>query len=366
MSRTIVIGGGIVGTSVAYHLASRGAETVIFDRKDKGRATDAGAGILSDTWADFAVKAVRYYPELVERLESEQDGDTGYSRCGVLKVATSPDEVSAYEESKRIIFERQERRGYPPPDTLYEVSESRARELFPPLGRVEKALYYENGARVDGKMFTRAMRRAAEGRNLKIENKSVDNLVKEDGSVAGVIAEGEDYEASNVVIAGGAWSREFGDQLGVRIPVEPQRGQIVHLGLGETDTSGWPIVSGFGDHYMVPWPDSRVAVGATRETGSGFNPHTTVAGIREVLNETVRVAPGLEDAEIREMRVGLRPYKEDLLPVLGSVPGFENVYLATGHGPTGLQLGPYSGKLVADLILGEELETDISAFRLEK
>src|SRR5262249_50227307 len=106
--------------------------------------------------------------------------------------------------------------------------------------------------------------------------------------------------------------------------------------------------------------------GATRETGSGFHPHTTVAGVHEVLSEALRVAPGLGQAEIREMRVGLRPLTIDELPVLGPVAGVENILLVTGHGPTGLTLGPYSGKVIAELALGQTVATDISAFHVAR
>ena len=126
------------------------------------------------------------------------------------------------------------------------------------------------------------------------------------------------------------------------------------------------MLSALRGHYMVAWPDSRVAVGATRETGSGFHPHTTVAGVQEVLSEALRVAPGLAQAEIREMRVGLRPLTIDTLPVLGPVPGVENVLLVTGHGPTGLTLGPYSGKVIAALALDQPSATDLSAFHVTR
>ena len=109
-----------------------------------------------------------------------------------------------------------------------------------------------------------------------------------------------------------------------------------------------------------------MVVGATRETGSGFQPHTSAAGVHEVLGEALRVAPGLAAAELREIRVGLRPASADGLPVLGGVPGVRGVYLATGHGPTGLQLGPYSGKLVAELMLGRAIATDIAAFDVSR
>ena len=117
---------------------------------------------------------------------------------------------------------------------------------------------------------------------------------------------------------------------------------------------------------MVPWSDNRVVVGATRETGSGFHPRTTVQGIREVLDEALRVAPGLQNADIRDIRVGLRPLTSDGIPVLGPIPDIHNLYLATGHGPTGLQLGPYTGKLIADLMLGHQPETDLTPFHITR
>jgi D-amino-acid dehydrogenase len=117
---------------------------------------------------------------------------------------------------------------------------------------------------------------------------------------------------------------------------------------------------------MLAWPDQRVVVGASRETGSGFKPHITAGGVQEVLAEALRVAPGLAQAEIQEIRVGLRPRTVDGLPIIGPVPGIENIYLATGHGPTGLQLGPYTGKLVAEMMLGQEVETDMAAFAVTR
>jgi D-amino-acid dehydrogenase len=370
MYDAIVVGGGIVGMSAAYHLVSGGARALLIDRADRGRATDAGAGILSpetnsrdpDTWFNFAIEAVAYYPSLVRQLQADQGGDTGYAQCGQMIVAVSEDEHDSFERAKRLIFSRQERRGLPSRDDLHEVTASEARRLFPPLAPVRGAIYYRRAARVDGRLLNQALRDAAEHRGLVIKRGAVERLTIQQHAVTGVVVDGETLSAGKLVIAGGAWSQAFGAQLGVEIPVAPQRGQIIHLGLSGTDTSAWPMISAFHGHYMVPWPDHRVVVGATRETGSGFQPHTTAAGVREVLSEALRVAPGLAAADIRDIRVGLRPYSADTMPVLGPVPGVRDIYLATGHGPTGLTLGPFSGKVVADLALGQRPTTDISPF----
>ena len=370
----IVVGGGIVGVSIAYHLGCAGARTLLLDRADVGRATDAGAGIISpetnsrdpDSWVILALEAAAYYSVLIQRLQDEQAGDTGYAQCGLLTVAVSPDEHAPFARAQHMIFSRQQRRGQPATADLHEVSAAAAQELFPPLASVHGAIHFRHAARVDGRLLAQALRQAAGHRGVEIQSLSVDRLVIEHGAVTGVVAAGQTYTAGHVAIAGGAWSRAFGMQLGIEIPVEPQRGQIIHLGLPNTDTSTWPIISAFRGHYMVPWPDQRVVVGATRETGSGFAPSTTAAGVQEVLSEALRVAPGLAQATIRDIRVGLRPVTTDTLPVLGPVPGVRNVWLATGHGPTGLTLGPYSGKVVADLMLGQASPVDLTAFTVDR
>lgn len=370
----IVVGGGIVGASAAYHLAHDGAKTLLIDRHDVGRATDAGAGILApemnrrdpEAWFNFAVEAVGYYPELAAALAEEDAGETSYARCGMLLVAASPDEQAAYADAERHILARQTARQTPAPADLHPVTAGKARDLFPALGEVYGALYYRHAARVDGRLLGQALLRAAHQRGLHVLAGGVERLAIAGHQVAGVVAGGDTLLAATTIIAGGAWSAAFGDQLGVRIPVEPQRGQIAHLQLEDASTEEWPIVGAFRGHYIVAWPNGRIAVGATRETGSGFQTATSAAGVHEVLGEALRAAPGLASAKLLEMRVGLRPLTMDGLPVLGSVPGWEGLLLATGHGPTGLQLGPYSGKLMAQMAQGQTPDADISPFRVDR
>lgn len=375
MSRTIVVGGGIVGASVAYHLARDGVKTLLVDREDSSRATDAAAGIVSpatssqsdsDEWYDFGVRAFEYFPELVAALEDEQDGETGYDERGLLSVAVDEDELEEYEAAKRRTLERVSPGGYLDPDSVYELSADEARDRFPPLAPPRRALYYEDAARIDGRTFAVALRRAGERYGLVVENAFVESLDVEDGAVTGVVTEdGTRHAASNVVVAGGAWSSEFGDQVGVDIPVAPVRGQVVHVEL-DGDTTAWPIVMSHRDKVFAPWSSDRVAVGATREDDAGFAARPTVTGIRTVLEEIERVAPGLGDAELVEMRVGLRPVSADTLPVLGSVPGVDGIFLATGHGATGITLGPYSGRLIADAVQGREPPMDLEPYRVTR
>ena len=178
--------------------------------------------------------------------------------------------------------------------------------------------------------------------------------------VTGVHAGDERLGSDAVVIAGGAWTPELAASFGVRVGVTPVRGQIVHLRVA-FDTATWPILQPAPSPYVVPWPDGRLVVGATFED-VGFDVRATAGGLGGLLSDAVRFAPGLADATFLEVRVGLRPLSDDLLPILGPVPGTEGLYLDTGHGPEGLLLGPISGRLVARLVCGRDPGFDLAPF----
>ena len=161
----------------------------------------------------------------------------------------------------------------------------------------------------------------------------------------------DDLECGALLVAGGAWSADLGEFLGCPLPITPTKGQIVHLGTTQ-DSDHWPIVQPLLTHYLVPWPGGRVACGGTFEAAAGFSATVTAAGLHELLRECLAVAPGLADAEYLYTRVGLRPTSADDRPVIGAIPGWGNVWVATGHGANGLLLGPYTAALLAAEIAG--------------
>ncbi|HMO56352.1 MAG TPA: FAD-dependent oxidoreductase [Roseiflexaceae bacterium] len=370
----IICGGGVVGAAPAYELVCSGARTLLIDRADTGRATSAGAGILSPAtsaiesleWFRFAQAAVEYYPNLIARLNADGAGDTGYAPCSELLVAISEDEDVPFAEMQQRILRRQAQCGTPPAAALQLLDSAEAQHRFPPLAATRHALAYRDAARVDGRLLADALLRAAVMRGLSTRRASVEQLLIDRQRVGGVIADGESIMGGAVVIAGGAWSPAIAAQIGLRLPIAPQRGQIAHLELPGIDTATWPVIIGFRGHYMVAWPDSRVVVGASRETGSGFDARITAAGVQLVLAEAMRVAPGLAQATLREVRVGLRPATADGLPVLGATAAVGGLFLATGHGANGLQLGPYSGHVVAGLVRGSQPTVPIDVFRADR
>jgi glycine/D-amino acid oxidase-like deaminating enzyme len=350
----VVVGGGLVGTAVAYELVCQGAAVVLVDRHDPGRATDAGAGILSpETNLDpdpgtFAVgcAAARHYETLVGRLADDGIADHGYARTGSLLIAERPGDDAVMDDAVRLIRDRA-------PHTE-EVDADDARRHFPVLGEVRRALFNPEGRRVDGRTLRAALLAAAEARGLRVEHASVTGVDADQvsGSVRRVHTAGRDISTDAVVIAGGAWTAELASAFHASLPVDPLKGQIVHLRLPATDSSSWSIVQPVLGFYLVPWPDGRVACGGTMEALAGFDHRVTADGVLQLLRECLRTAPGLAGAEVVEVRVGSRPVSRDGLPLLGAVPGWSNAFVATGHGAEGLLLGPFSAQLMATMVLG--------------
>jgi D-amino-acid dehydrogenase len=350
----VVVGGGLVGACVGYELARAGARTLLVDRRDPGRATDAGAGILSpetiavddDAWYAFALAAADHYRELVPALREIGAGDTGYCECGSIRVAFREWDDEVFAASAELIRQRAG-------DVVHDITDDEARAMFPPLGPTRAVMHNPRAARVDGRMMTRAVLDGARHHGLFLRTASVSKIVLEHDRVVGVETERERLTCGSVVVAGGAWTPELGAQLGVSLPVAPVRGQIVHLRSEDDDTADWPIVQPVLSYYVVPWPDGRLAVGGTMEPEAAFDARPTAGGVRGLLAEVAQLAPGLAGATFLEVRVGLRPVSVDDAPILGRLPGLANAFVATGHGANGLLLGPYSARLVAANVLGD-------------
>ncbi|HLN16760.1 MAG TPA: FAD-dependent oxidoreductase [Acidimicrobiales bacterium] len=348
-----VVGGGLVGSALAYELVCRDVPTVLVDRHDPGRATDAGAGILSpetnrhpdDGWFAFAKAAGNHYRELVARLAGDGAEDAGFAECGLVQVALDEREHEWFVPGAELALRRS-------PGVVTELDPEEARRLFPPLAHVSAALLSPVAARVDGRRLNAALRATAARRGLDVRDTSVDGLLTKGDRVTGLLTGDGTIACGALTVAGGAWSAAFERELRATIPVRPLKGQIVHLELPGADSTRWPIVQPVAHHYLVSWPGGRVACGGTLEAAAGFDTRVTAAGLHELLRECLLVAPGLAGASVVDVRVGLRPASADGEPVVGPVPGWSNVHVVTGHGTEGLLLGPWSARLVADALLG--------------
>lgn len=353
--RTVVVGSGIAGASAAFGLARRGVAVTIVDDGAVGQATAASAGIIMP-WAtsddgpfyDLYAAGAAFYPELLGLLADLGITRTDFRRSGGLIVNADP---ALLDASYQRVIDRRQAAGAAGEviGTVDKIDNAAARELFPPLAEGLDAIFISGGGRVDGRTLREALLQAAG--QLGAERITGHAEVDHDGTRPVVTVDGRELSADSAVAAAGAWSRKLLSGLGFQVPVQPQKGQISHLRV-DADTSGWPTVHPISHHYLVPFDEGRIAVGATRETGSGFDTRVTAAGQLQVLQDALSVAPGLADATLIETRVGLRPLADDL-PVAGAVPDRPGLYVTTGYGAGGLTMGPRIGDAIARLIIGE-------------
>jgi glycine/D-amino acid oxidase-like deaminating enzyme len=369
MTKVAIIGGGLVGTSVAHRLGELGVPVTLFDRGDDGQATAAGAGILPPLDHFIGIEAVlpllsaarAHYPELVAALAQHDPSGVGYEVIGALQVALDERE-RAELPALAAACERRRDAGFGHVGAVTQLTAGQARSLFPLLGPgVLGAVHCSGAARIDGRRLLAALRARVVALGGEIRRASAVPWL-EAGRVVGVRASEGVLAADAVVIAGGAWSSALLSPLGLQPSIVPQRGQLIHLELPGLSTSAWPIVLGFSHQYLLGFPGSRLVVGATREDGVGFDARTTVGGVQAVLEQAFRLAPALRDASLLEARVGFRPISGDRRPLIGALPRHANVFVAAGHAGYGLEVGPYTGALVAELIAGRAPALDLTPF----
>jgi glycine/D-amino acid oxidase-like deaminating enzyme len=359
-TRIVVVGGGIVAASVAYHLARRDVSVIIVEGNQAGAATDAGAGIIcpwtvpaDDAGYQLAADGARYFPELIEMLDGDGHPGTGYARVGAVCVAADAEAVQA--TAARL---RARRAGRPEIGEVALLEPGGPARMFPPLDAGLAGLWIAGGARVDGRAIRDSLLDAAAVRGaLRMRGTAV--LDRAAGRVTGVRVGGDRVAADGVVVAAGAWAAQVCAAAGWPLPIRPQRGQIVHARLPGADTARWPVVLPPGDPYLLGFPAGRIVMGATRED-AGFEHEATVGGVGGLLDRGLRLAPGLSEATLLETRIGFRPVTRDGHPVLGQVA--DGLFVAAGHGPEGLTAGPWSGLAVSSLVLGEPPVTDLAPF----
>ncbi|WP_017580241.1 NAD(P)/FAD-dependent oxidoreductase [Nocardiopsis valliformis] len=360
----IVVGGGIVGASAAFHLAKKGVSTALVDSSHLGQATAAGTGIVfpwpfpwdaPPLW-DFKARAAEHYPGLMAELA--EDGQvTGYEVVGGMSVDREGDDAGF--ELLRTLSERPE---FASMGRVEHLAEGEPRQHFPLVPEPYGGVYIEGLARLNGRVARAALFNAAEERGLRYY-KGDAKLLWNGHRVTGVRVGAEDLEASTVIVAAGAWSAGLLAVAGVELGVHPVRGQMTHFALPGRDTRGWPVVRfGERDYFVSAFAPDRVVTGGTVEPEAGFDRRVTASGMLHNLSTTLEVLPGLADATVVETRVGFRPGTHDGLQLLGPIARLPGVLVATGLGSQGLTFGPFQGVIAARLAMGEDPGVDLSAF----
>jgi D-amino-acid dehydrogenase len=352
MTSAVVVGAGIAGATVALGLAHRGVVVTVVDAELDGRATAAGAGIVqpwssavTGPYYDLYARGAAHYSTFVAQLGDLGITDVGYRRCGSLVVADDAAAIEAVEARLRA-----RRPAAPAMGDVERLDGTGIRARFPPLREGLHGLSVPGGARVDGRLLVAGVLDATRHLGGTVRTGTVTVQPTPSDRVE-VTVDGEVVGGDVVVVAGGAWTRPLLAPFGARVDVEPQRGQIVHLHLADVDTTAWPTIVPVGDHYLVPFDGGRVVAGATRETGSGFDARVTAGGVRRVLDDALALAPGLTDATLIDVRVGLRPLAAGMVPTVGPIPGLDAVHVASGYGAAGLTMAPVLGDALAELIV---------------
>ena len=365
VQRVVVVGAGIVGAAAAARFASRGARVTVVDNAAAGGATAAGAGIIAtissrptdDETAAFRFAAARHYRELLQQCADAGIDGGSYRVAGQLTVAlqsSERDDLQADFDRTTALVARHGTASVGQPELLTAADVA---TRFPLVGPTFGGLLDPDVAVVDGREMRDRLLRLAVSAGAQIVTGTADLDVDtgsgsggpRGGRLAGVRVGSTRVTADAVVLAAGAWSAGLAGALAER--VEPQRGQIVHLHL--PGASALPTLDTFAGHYLLTFPGDRVVIGATRETGSGFDPTLTAGGVAQVLAQGFSLVPALAGASWIEARVGLRPASADGMPYLGRLPAHDNLFVATGMGPSGLTVGPYCGSVIADTVLAE-------------
>lgn len=355
----IVVGAGVIGSTIAYQLAKRGLRVSVFDRGEAGQATAASAGMLppliengSGPLLGLAGESLRLFLPLQEDLREKTGMDVGYRQTGMLG--------AALDEAQARRLERQRTAADRAGIKVIWVDSDRASELEPALTRdCQAALFYPDAAQVSAPALARACLLAAVNLGAIVHAGSpVDSLELEGDRVVGVRVGVETMRAAEVILANGAWLSAWSESLHVRLPVRPVRGQLVVLaprGAGLRHV----IFTDLG--YLVQKAEGVVYAGATEED-VGFDPRPTADGTARMLALLPRLAPGLTDSTFVRALAGLRPATPDRLPVIGRLPGWAGVTVAAGHFRNGVILAPITAVLVADLVLRQQPRCSLDAF----
>jgi glycine oxidase len=355
----VVAGGGIIGASIAFELASEGLSVAVFDAQIPGReASWASAGMISpapenSTMASLlpiSLASVRLYPDFLKRVEELSGKNVGYRKDGALDLLLNGtgqgeiDELLALHRGAGLRAEA--------------LSGPEARELEPALtGELRAAVHRPDEASLDNRLLTEATLEAARRKGVEIFPGSGARALWTEGTTCrGLHLQNGRVEAKWTVIAAGCFSARI-DGVAPYAPVTPAKGQMMALRCGAVNLKKdlW-----CGHMYLVPRHDGRIIAGSTVEY-EGFDRSVTVTGMKNILTGAVSLVPALEAARIEETWAGLRPDSPDHLPILGPTD-LDGLLIATGHFRSGILLTPVTARLIREWVTTQKVSEDWAPF----
>lgn len=351
-TEVLVVGGGIIGLSIARQLAVRGVKVMLLERTRVGSgASHAAAGMLAaqveteedGPFFDLQIESRRLWQEWAEIIPEESGMEFGYRKEGIYRIAETPQEAEQLQER----LQWQKRKGL----SGEWLDAQRLSAIVPGLSdSVCGALFVPEDHQVDAAQAVQALRRSACLHGVQVvEGTPVVALLSEGSRVYGVRTSDGTMTADRVVLAGGMSVPALMAPLGWEIPLEPVRGTVCALYPEEP----WEKRTLFGTGwYQTPKADGRLIVGATQEAGAKTEV-VPAESLVKILQQAGKMVPEIMRFPFQSAWSGIRTRTPDTLPVLGPVPGVEGLFVATGHFRNGILLAPVSGEVISDWILGQ-------------
>ena len=370
MTECCIIGGGIVGLSIARELAGRGHRVRVLAREPRERAASwAAVGIFPPAPVYAGMKpgealtawSDRLHDEWSRELLSETGIDNGLRRCGGLHVATDATGLTRLDEQAADWTRRNARCDRLDAASLAAAEPALAQAVA--AGRVLGGLLLADEQQFRSPRHLKALELSCLGRAVRIDRGADATAIEvAGGRVRGVTARiggsSERVEADAYIVAAGAWSGPLAGPLGLALDTRPIRGQIVLL-----RPAGRPLtrVVNRGLDYLVPRDDGQLLVGSTLED-VGFEPTPTDEAIDRLRSVAIDLLGPAADVPPERAWAGLRPGTPDGLPFIGPVPAAENAFVAAGHFRAGLHQSTGTAVMIADLIDGRAPAVDPAAF----
>jgi len=364
----VVIGGGLIGTSIAWRLRQAGIDVVVVVGERSAAASRVAAGMLAPiTEATFTEQRLLQlnlasrsrYPDFVAELEVASGLPAGLRQAPSLSVACDADDAARLENFADFLA----RAGHPG-ERLTSRECRRHEPLLAPT--IRSGLLVESDWSCDNRLLLQALIEAGHRIHVREVPGFVHRVTSSNRRVTGVeLADGQTIGAGRVVVANGAWARQISGLPD--LPVRPVKGQIVRLDPGRLPAPSLTIraYSRGSEIYLVPRESGReVVMGATVEE-LGFDQRVTAGAVYELLRDGRTVMPMTAEYALAEMSVGWRPGTPDNAPILGRCD-LDGLVLATGHYRNGVLLTPVTADVISKLIISGELDSLAAPFTLDR
>jgi glycine oxidase len=369
MHDVLIIGGGVIGLSLAWDLAKRGRSVHVIDQGEPGReASWAGAGILPPATLrpeDHPLDQLRglaceLHPQWAAELKELTGIDTGYRRCGGLYLSRTGGEAAALAAWAEV----EHAAGI----EVVRLSAAELMESEPGLGPARSGTEYSvlstqyllpGESQLRNPRHLKALVAACHRAGVTI-TPNVPAFVVRNGDLVELRTPGDQLKASQYCFTAGSWTGQLLQRLSISTGILPIRGQMVQFRCDHPPISR---IVNIGSRYLVSREDGYVLAGSTEEE-VGFDKRTTQEAIGDLTAFARELLPALRDAKITRAWAGLRPGSFDGLPYLAPLPGLKNAFVAAGHFRTGLFLSPATAVVMSQLMLGEQPRIDLAPFRV--